>query len=365
MEEGRKNMGWSADTDKIPYVHRIYEDEEACTALIRGCDVMMLGWPGQDKESVTERLIRERLDSGKPVIRVSERIYREGRWKAVSPRGLKAKYEEHIRYKNAPVYMLCAGAYVSGDYNLIGAYPGKMFKWGYYPPLRIYDENKLETLLYRDGQQLRLCFASRLIKLKHPEFVITAAEFLRENGVDFHIDVVGDGPLSTELKIRISERSLNDTITLHGSKTPDEVRDIMEKSHVFIFASNYLEGWGAVVNEAMNSACAVIASSEAGAVPFLILDGINGLTFDRCDENEFKKLLMMSGEKIRDLQRAAYNTIVKTWNAGCAAERLLAFCEDITGGNAFEIPKDGPMSRAEVIKAPGILRTFKEDNHLE
>ena len=365
MEEGRKNMGWNADTDTIPYVHRMYEDEETCAALIKNCDVMMLGWTGQDKESLTERLIKERLDSGKPVIRVSERIYREGRWKAVSPRGLKAKYEEHIRYKNAPVYMLCAGAYVSGDFNLIGAYPDKMFKWGYYPPLRAYDENKLESLLYRDGQQLRLCFASRLIKLKHPEFVITAAEFLKKENIDFHIDVVGDGPLYEVLKNEIANRSLNDYMTMHGSKSPDEVRDIMEKSHIFIFASNYLEGWGAVVNEAMNSACAVIASSEAGAVPFLIEDGVNGLTFDRCDEEEFKKLLMLDGEKIRELQREAYDTIAKSWNAGCAAKRLLSFCESIANGEEFIVPSEGPMSRAEIIKAPGFMRTFQEDNHLE
>ena len=366
MEEGRKNMGWNTDTVAIPYVHRMYEDEEVCAELIKSCDVLMLGWTGQDKESLTERLIRERLDSGKPVIRVSERIYREGRWKAVSPRGLKAKYQEHVKYKKAPVYMLCAGAYVSGDYNLIGAYPGKMFKWGYYPPLRIYDKDKLESLLYRDGEKLRICFASRLIKLKHPEFVITAAETLRENNRDFHIDVVGDGPLSSELKEEISKRSLGEYITMHGSKSPDEVRDIMEESHVFIFASNYLEGWGAVVNEAMNSACAVIASSEAGAVPFLIKDGVNGLTFDKCDEKEFReKLLMLGGDKIRELQRAAYDTIAKTWNAKCAADRLMEFCHSQAAGKEFDIPSEGPMSRAQVIKAPGFIRTFQEDNHLE
>ena len=303
MEEGRRNMGWSTDTGSIPYVHRMYENEEKGAELIKNCDVLILGWTGQDKESYAEKLIKQCLDSGKPVIRVSERIYREGRWKAISPRGLKAKYEEHVKYKNAPVYMLCAGAYVSGDFKLIGAYPGKMFKWGYYPPLREYDEDKLESLLYRDGEVLRICFASRLIKLKHPEIVLTAAEFFRNKQIDFHIDVVGDGPMSEELKKEIEARGLSAYITMHGSKTPDEVRDIMEKSHVFIFASNYLEGWGAVVNEAMNSACAVVASSEAGAVPFLIGNGVNGLTYDRCDVNEFRKRLEeLNGDKIRKYQ---------------------------------------------------------------
>ncbi|SEK82601.1 Glycosyl transferases group 1 [Butyrivibrio sp. ob235] len=369
MEEGRRNLGWNSDTDSIPYVHRIYEDEAACAVLIKNCDVLMLGWTGQDKASLTERLIKERLDSGKPVIRVSERIYREGRWKAISPRGLKAKYEEHIKYKNSQVYMLCAGAYVSGDFSLIGAYPGKMYKWGYYPPLRQYTDEELDEMLYKDGDQLRICLASRLIKLKHPEFAITAAEILREKGLDFHIDVVGDGPLAIALSKEIRQKELLTNITLHGAVNPDKVRDIMEKSHVFIFGSNYLEGWGAVVNEAMNSACAVIASSEAGAVPYLIEDGVNGLTFDNCDENELRKKLTdfinLSTEEKRALQKNAYKTIETTWNAKCAAERLLSFCKSITGGTNYNMPKDGPMSIAKVLKAPGFIRTLKEDNHLE
>ena len=47
----------------------------------------------------------------------------------------------------------------------------------------------------------------------------------------------------------------------------------MEKSHIHLFTSNHLEGWGAVVNEAMNSGCAVVANREAGAVPYLIEHG--------------------------------------------------------------------------------------------
>ena len=37
-------------------------------------------------------------------MRVSERLYREGQWKAVSPRGLIHKYREHIRYRNRNIW---------------------------------------------------------------------------------------------------------------------------------------------------------------------------------------------------------------------------------------------------------------------
>ncbi len=370
MDEERSKMGWSDKSSQIPYLHKLYEEEDVCAKLIRDCDVLLLGWTGQDNGEKKDILINERLSSGKPVIRVSERIYREGRYKAISPRGLMAKYHEHIKYRKKPVYMLCAGAYVSGDFNLIGAYPDKMFKWGYFPPFKEFSEDELDEMLYKDGDELYISFVARLIKLKHPEFAVYAAEFLRDKGIKFHMDIVGDGPLRGELENMIKEERLSEAVTFCGSMEPQKVRQVMERSHLFIFASNYLEGWGAVVNEAMNSACAVIASSEAGAVPFLVKDEVNGLSYEGCNKEEFLsdlEYLVDNPEKIRDFQKAAYETISSEWNAKVAGDRFLSFCSDIleSGSSLRNIPKTGPMSRAEVLKAPSIFRTLKEDNHLE
>ena len=45
-----------------------------------------------------ESYIKPRLKAGKIVIRASERLYREGQWKSISPRGRKKKYEDHTQY---------------------------------------------------------------------------------------------------------------------------------------------------------------------------------------------------------------------------------------------------------------------------
>ncbi len=368
MDEERRKMGWSTVGAELPYLNKFYEDENKCADLIRNCDVLLLGWTGAERGSSADRVIEERLSSGKPVIRISERIYREGRYKAISPRGLAAKYREHIRFRRKPVYMLCAGSYVSGDFSLIGAYPGKMFRWGYFPPLKKYTDSEIHNMLYRDGERLEICFAARLIKLKHPEFAVYAAEFLKNKGKSFHVNIVGDGPLRNELENMIKDRGLDEYISLVGSVGPEKVRKIMEQSHVFLFNSNYLEGWGAVVNEAMNSACAVIASYEAGAVPFLVTEKENGLTYDKGRKEEFlARLDELSGNPalIRKLQKSAYETISNEWNAEVAGARLLEFCDCITGGIEYNMPQTGPMSRAEVLPAPGFFRTLQEDNHLQ
>ena len=104
MEQERVAMGWGVDVRSLPYVKCLYEAEYDCLKKIAESDVVMFGWTGR------EDLADSRLRSGKVTLRVSERIYREGQWKAVSPRGLAAKYREHIRYRGQNVCMLCAGA---------------------------------------------------------------------------------------------------------------------------------------------------------------------------------------------------------------------------------------------------------------
>lgn len=47
-----------------------------------------------------------------------------------------------------------------------------------------------------------------------------------------------------------------------------EVRSYMEKADIYLFTSDFNEGWGAVLNESMNSGCAVVASHAIGSVPF-------------------------------------------------------------------------------------------------
>lgn len=94
MEEERIAMGWGLDAATLPYVVWADREEERCRKLIEEADLVFAGW--------TKRLdlVLPRLSSGKLTFRVSERIYREGQWKAISPKGLLAKYKEHIRFRN-------------------------------------------------------------------------------------------------------------------------------------------------------------------------------------------------------------------------------------------------------------------------
>lgn len=359
MEEKRINMGWAVDPKDYPYVSLFYEDKKYCEELILNSDVVIFGWT----EGLTSELEKRRLSSGKLSFRVSERIYRGSRIKWLSPRGLLKKYNEHIRYRKKPVYLLCAGAYVSADFKLIHAYPDKMLKWGYYPDVKDRSFRVSET-----DNKIRLCWAGRFVKLKHPEYAIELCKELEKFGYDYELKMIGDGYMRQDLEKTVKDAGLSASVSFLGNLKPEEVTMHMKDSDVFLFTSNYLEGWGAVVNEAMQCGCAVVASREAGAVPFLITDGENGFSYRNGDCEDFKKkVLSLFQEKYKILQFAknGYDTIEKVWNAKNASMEFVRFCREYIDG-AVPRPADiGPMSKAEIIKPESILRAMTEGNCLE
>ncbi len=335
MEEERVRMGWQAQT-KLPYVKCYYEEPETCRRLILEAPMVLFG--GVDDESY----IQERLRCGSPVIRYSERLYKEGQWKAVSPRGLLKKYHDHTRYRKKPVYLLCAGAYVPSDFHIVRAYPGKMLKWGYFPETRHYDPEELMNKKKTDV----ILWAARFLDWKHPETALKCARYLKEKGLSFRMNLVGDGEMRPLVEELLAEYGLSDCVTLLGYRGPDEVRGLMEESAVYIATSDRKEGWGAVINEAMNSGCAVVASYMMGAAPYLIRQGENGFLYETGKPEQlyaYVERLLCDRTLCERLGRAAVADIENIWNAENAAERLLQFCEDRA------IAGEGPCSPAEIV----------------
>ncbi len=350
MEEERIKMGWANELDKLPFLKFYYKEPEVCSQLIMESDIVIFG--GVEDESY----IKPRLDAGKIVIRMSERLYKEGQWKSISPRGRKKKYEDHGQYKDAQVYLLCCGAYVASDFGLIHAYPNKMFTWGYFPAIYEYD---LKTLFFKkihlDGSGkrcVRLLWAGRFIDWKHPEYAIRIAHDLKKKGISYQLDMVGGGPLEEKLKAMVAKYRLENEVIFHGFQPPQNVRRYMEDADIFLFTSDYQEGWGAVLNEAMNSACAVVAGHGIGATPYLVRHKENGLVYKNKCYREFREqvLELATNEGLcKKIGEKAYETMTTVWNPKEATRRLYVFCESVLEGKIVCQKDEGPMSMARDI----------------
>ena len=156
-----------------------------------------------------------------------------------------------------------------------------------------------------------------------------------------------------QLHDMICDKNLDDCIEMLGAMSPDEVREHMEGADIYLFTSDFNEGWGAVLNESMNSGCAVVASHAIGAVPFLIKNTVNGLVYQNGDECHLETQVrrLLDDKNYRDqMGREAYKTIINMWNADNAANRFLMLAQSLQKGNGADLFSDGPCSKAQIIK---------------
>lgn len=116
--------------------------------------------------------------------------------------------------------------------------------------------------------------------------------------------ILGDGPLTDDLRCLISDLSLQDSVLLPGFKQYEDLPVYYGLANAFIHASR-VEQWGLVVNEAMASGLPVIVSDRCGCVPELVHDGINGYTFDPDDVPTLSKKMMEMAAMSSD-ERAAF-----------------------------------------------------------
>ena len=343
MEEERIKMGWGEVFYKTPYLKNYWEEPEACQKLIDSADAVIFG--GTDEEGY----IANRLKSGKLIVRYSERLYKTGRYKFVSPRGLVKKFLDHTRYGLGQVYLLCSGAYVAGDFRLVLAYPFKKYKYGYFPACKYYkiDELMAGKTSVQTGV-VELLWAARMIDWKHPEIPVKIAYALKQAGYSFHLTMAGGGAMEQEIHELVRKLEVTDVISFAGNQNPECVRTLMEKADIYLATSDYQEGWGAVINEAMNSGCAVVANRAMGAAPYLIENGKNGCLYDNKKEQElleFAKKLIENKLLRESMGREAYFTIAKEWNAVVAADRVYELIEKVLHGEKPPVYKTGPLSK--------------------
>ena len=134
---------------------------------------------------------------------------------------------------------------------------------------------------------------------------------------------------------------------------PEEVRAYMERADIYVFSSDFNEGWGAVVNEAMNSACAVVVSHAVGSSAYLIKQEQTGLVYKCASVSDLvKKLEKVVNDKefCIKIGKNAYKQMHAEWNAQVAADRFLTLCKKLQEGKEQSLFNSGPCSPAGIIK---------------
>jgi glycosyltransferase involved in cell wall biosynthesis len=67
------------------------------------------------------------------------------------------------------------------------------------------------------GGPIRLAFSGRLIGMKGADHLISVAHGLREQGIDFHLNIYGTGEMEEKMQMDIQKLQLKNYVTMHGS----------------------------------------------------------------------------------------------------------------------------------------------------
>ena len=332
--------------ERYPYNLLAYKDEsnyDKALQLVIDSDIVIFG------SSVIPKFLQARIASGKPLFKYSERWHKEWKSYLYLPYHIinGNVWRNHISLRKKPVYLLCAGAFVKNDCDLIGAYPNKRFKWGYFTYVK---KLQIENILFdKKDKKIRMLWVSRFINWKHPELPVKLAFSLKKKGYDFQIDMIGTGPLIEKTQQLIDKLNVGNCVSILGTMPNNQVVYEMKQSHIFLFTSDRQEGWGATLNEAMSNGCTAVVSNIVGSVPFLLSKPNTGMIFKSGDINSLQEKVeqLLSDRKLcNDMALNAYKVIRNDWSPKNASRNLLVLCQAILDGNIDSLNiVEGPCSK--------------------
>jgi len=146
----------------------------------------------------------------------------------------------------------------------------------------IFESRSRETMaqVALDRRRLKLpdrylLFVGRLVPEKGIQDLLQAYDALDDSlKSELSLVIVGDGPLRHSLQLRAS-RLMQGSVKITGFVQRDELAAYYALAEMFVFPT-YTDTWGLVVNEEMACGLPIIASSAAGCVADLVIDGWNG-----------------------------------------------------------------------------------------
>lgn len=340
VSQSRLEFGYSDMDSKYSFVTRAYlSADERAKALQELKDANIL-ISGEDLRCYLSKMeLKDKL-----IFLYSERIFREITFNLEFVKNVLRAVKNHTLNRNKNVHILCAGAYVSVEFKKLRAYKGRMYKWGYFP--EVLERDKKHALKMKATGLVRILWVARFLKLKQPYQAIEVAKALKEKGYDFVLDMIGSGDQEYAMNEKIHKEYLEDYINILSPMPHDDIRKYMDKANIFLFTSNAEEGWGAVLNEAMSSRCAVVANRCIGSVPFLLEHEKNGLIYDGTVEDLLAKTesLLKDRKKQIELGEQAYETMIAQWNAKTAAKNLIQLSKRLLAGEGYDEQLKGPCS---------------------
>jgi glycosyltransferase involved in cell wall biosynthesis len=168
---------------------------------------------------------------------------------------------------------------------------------------------------------VRICMVARFDQPKDHLILIRALSSLME--YNWHLDLVGDGPLQNDMEATCRHMGIFERITFQGYRS--DIPSILKKAQLFVLTSKW-EGFPCSILEAMRAGLPVVAS-DVGGVSESVQDTVNGFLVPRGDvdalTDRLKKLISNPGLR-EDMGRNGRKIFEDQFSFTKMADRTLA-----------------------------------------
>ncbi|MEI7461443.1 MAG: glycosyltransferase family 4 protein [Pirellula sp.] len=156
---------------------------------------------------------------------------------------------------------------------------------------------------------LRLCYCNRIQQYQKRVFDLPIiAKELERIGVDYELDIAGDGPDAEELRIRFDNVKLKCPVRFHGRITNATVMDLCRRSHLFLLTSDF-EGLPISLLEAMSVGCVPVVYEIDSGIEDAIPSKDFGFIVPHGNTQEYAKVIQHVALDFNSL---------KSWSKNCA-----------------------------------------------
>ena len=177
----------------------------------------------------------------------------------------------------------------------------KIYRFGYFRNVRTISQKQLIK------ETTQLIFVGQLIERKGIMTLLEAIKPIAKINKYFHLTIIGTGELEPLLKDFIHENQLENTVSLLGVINSKNITNYIENADLLILPSIF-DGWGMVINEALQVHVPVLVSDRCGAKE-LVKHDQNGFIFQHNNVESLieslQKFLNLPSERKMEMKRFA------------------------------------------------------------
>jgi glycosyltransferase involved in cell wall biosynthesis len=177
------------------------------------------------------------------------------------------------------------------------------------------------------NKKIRLVNVGSYQLKKNQQFIVDIAEVLKNRGVDFEINLIGDGSEFEKVKRKIEHKKLSNHVFQRGLQS--NVQEWYQKSDIYLHSANY-EPFGLVFLEAMAAGLPIVTLDGKGNRDIIENDK-NGYLFHEENAELFANKIIeftTDKKKYKEMSDFAQN-YAKTFDVSIKNKKLIEFYESI------------------------------------